>query len=186
MVTDTKLESPGRPHSEKSVDDEPIKTTLVNDGVPADADLAIVTPTEERFSEGPVVTVECFQQIPCNPCVKACKQSAITMPHDINDLPKVDTGKCNGCSLCISKCPGLAIFVVDKTYSETHALVKLPYEYVPVPQAGQSITGLNRAGDKLGNFEVVRVTSGGKKNMTYTISLAIPHELAMEVRGVRV
>jgi len=156
------------------------------DGIPTKNDIAKITPSDERFSMGPVVIVECFQKIPCDPCVKACKRGAITMPRDINAVPVVDEKLCNGCGICISLCPGLAIFVVDKTYSEEFALVKLPYEYVPVPQAGQRVTGLSRAGEKLGCFEVVRVISGGKKNMTYTVSLAVPQELAMKVRDVRI
>ena len=158
---------------------------LINDGIPVKADLKKVTPSEERLNEGPVAIVECFQEIPCNPCVKACKQGAIVMQGDINGLPFIDAGLCNGCGVCISFCPGLAIFVVDKTYSEKLALVKLPFEYVPVPQAGQIVTALGRAGEKLGCFEVVRVTSGGKKNKTYTVSLAVPQELAMDVRDIK-
>jgi len=158
---------------------------LINDGIPTVEDLAKVAPTAERFAKGPVAIVECFQEIPCNPCVKACKRGAITMPNDINNVPIIDTELCNGCSLCVSLCPGLAIFIVDKTYSDEHALVKLPYEYVPIPKAGEYVGALNRAGEDLGKHEVVKVTSGGKKNMTYTISLAVPQELAMEVRDVR-
>jgi len=157
---------------------------LIGDGIPTIDDLAKVTPDDERFAKGPVVIVECFQEIPCDPCVKACKQGAISMASDINDLPVVDAKLCNGCGVCISFCPGLAIFVVDKTYSEESALVKLPFEYVPVPKAGQYVTGLSRAGEELGCFEVARVTSGGVKNKTNTISLLVPQELAMEVRDI--
>ena len=159
---------------------------LINDGIPTKEDMAKVCPSAERLATGPVAIVECFQEIPCNPCIMACKQGAITMARDINDLPLVDFESCNGCGLCISRCPGLAIFVVDKTYKEDMALVKLPFEYVPVPKAGQFAAALDRAGKDLGFFEVIRVTSGGKKNMTYTISLAVPQELAMEVRNIRV
>ena len=159
---------------------------LINDGIPSKGDIAKIMPSDERFTEGPVAIVECFQEIPCNPCVKACKRGAITMPGDINSLPVVDTKKCNGCGICISFCPGLAIFVIDKTYSRELALVKLPFEYIPVPQKGQYAAGLSRAGEELGSFEVIRVSSGGEKNKTYTITLAVPQELAMEVRDIRV
>ena len=159
---------------------------LQNDGIPTKDDIAKVTPSDARFSQGPVAVVECFQEIPCDPCVNACKRGAISMPRDINDLPVVNAELCNGCGLCISFCPGLAIFVVDKTYSDDFALVKLPYEYVPVPQTGQLVTALSRAGEDLGRFEVVKVTSGGKKNMTYTVSLAVPQEIVMEVRDIKV
>jgi len=159
---------------------------LINDGIPTREDLQKIDPPLERLAAGPVAIVECFQEIPCNPCIKACKQGAITMGRDINDLPLVDFALCNGCGLCISRCPGLAIFVVDKTYSEDFALVKITFEYVPVPKAGQYAAGLDRAGQELGWFEVTKVISGGKKNMTYTISLAVPQDLAMEVRNIRV
>ncbi|MCL2426300.1 MAG: 4Fe-4S binding protein [Oscillospiraceae bacterium] len=159
---------------------------LISDGVPTIEDIIKITPSDERFAQGPVAIVECFQEIPCNPCVKACKRGAIAMPNDINDIPVIDPELCNGCSLCVSLCPGLAIFIVDKTYSKEMALVKLPYEYVPVPEASQYVTVLNRAGEVLGDYEVVKVMSGGKVNMTYTISLTVPQELVMEVRDIKV
>ena len=159
---------------------------LINDGIARAEDLLKVMPSDERLSKGPVVIVECFQEIPCDPCVKSCKRGAITMPNGINDIPVVDFDLCNGCSLCISMCPGLAIFVVDKTWSEDLARVLIPYEYLPVPEKGQAVIGLDRAGKELGSFEVVRVNSGGKKNKTWTVSIAVPQALAMEVRGVKV
>ena len=159
---------------------------LISTGIPTAEDLASVTPTEERFAQGPVAIVECFQRIPCNPCVEACKRGAIMPLKDINDLPKVDFSKCNGCGLCVIQCPGLAIFIVDKTYSESHSLVRLPYEFLPVPEKGQLACGLDRAGKERGWFEVVKVSSGGAVNKTTVIWLAVPRELAMEVRGIRI
>lgn len=158
---------------------------LINTGIPTKEDLAKVDPSAERLAQGPVAIVECFQEIPCNPCVDACKRNAITIEGDINGLPIVDFTKCNGCGVCIAHCPGLAIFVIDKTYSESHAIVRLPYEFVPLPEKGQLATALNRAGEELGDFEVVRVISGGAKNKTTTIWLAVPQDLAMEVRSIK-
>ena len=155
-------------------------------GIPTKEDLKAVTPTDERFAKGPVVIVECFQEIPCNPCVDSCKPKAITKPRDINDLPVVDFDLCNGCGVCITQCPGLAIFVIDKTYSKTHAIVRIPYEFVPIPEKGQFACGLDRAGEERGWFEVVRVISGGKVNKTTTIWLAVPQELAMDIRSIKV
>jgi len=159
---------------------------LIDTGVPTKEDLLTVTPTDERFARGPVAIVECFQEIPCNPCVDACKFHAVTMLKDINDLPKVDFNKCTGCGLCIAQCPGLAIFVVDKTHSATHAVVRLPYEFLPVPEKGQYACGLDREGKEMGWFELLRVVPGGPKNKTTVLWLAVPQKLSMEVRNIRV
>ena len=159
---------------------------LIETGIPTKEDVLKVTPSDERFAKGPVAVAECFQEIPCNPCVDACNQGAITKANGINDLPKVNGEKCNGCGICIARCPGLVIFVIDKTYSPTHAVVRMPYEFMPVPEKGQLACGLNRAGEEKGWFEVVRVVSGGPKNKTTTVWLAVPQELAMEVRGIKI
>ena len=143
-------------------------------------------PSAERLAQGPVAITECFQNIACNPCTKACPRGAICMEPDINATPKVDVSLCNGCGSCILRCPGLAIFVVDMTYSETTATVKLPFEFIPRPEAGQYACGLIRAGEEMGWFKVLKVVSGGRKNMTYAITLEVPKELAMEVRNIRV
>ena len=158
---------------------------LIKTGVPTTEDLITVTPSELRRKKGPVAIIECFQEIPCNPCTEACKQGAIQPMEDINNLPKLDFDQCNGCGVCLSRCPGLAIFIIDASYSDTEAIVRIPYEYAPVPQVGEKVVGLNRAGEELGSFEVKKVQSGGQKNKTYTIWLVVPQELSMDVRGIR-
>lgn len=159
---------------------------LISTGIPTEEDLAKVVPSVKRLGQGPCSVIECFQEIPCNPCVKACHQGAITMPNDINDIPVVDYDKCNGCGLCVLYCPGLAIFTVDKTYSAEKALVTFPFEYVPVPEKGRKVIGLNRGGKEMGEFEVVRVIRSNAQNKTCAITLKVPQELAMEVRNIKV
>ncbi|EHQ90831.1 4Fe-4S binding protein [Desulfosporosinus youngiae] len=158
---------------------------LSKTGIPTAEDIKTVAPSEERLKKGPVAVIECFQKIPCNPCTEACKQGAIQAMKDINDLPKLEFDKCNGCGVCLSRCPGLAIFIIDASYSDTEAIVRIPFEYYPVPQAGEKVVGLNRAGEELGMFEVSKVQSGGQKNKTYTVWLVVPKELAMDVRSIR-
>ena len=158
---------------------------LSKDGIPTGEDIKKVMPSEERLSRGPVAIAECFQEIPCNPCTMACVKRAIRVEPDINACPVVDHEACNGCGSCVTRCPGLAIFVLDYTFSETHALVKLPYEYLPRPEQGDMVLGLDRAGEAVGTFRVNKVT-GSAKNKTYVVSLEVPKELAMDVRGLRV
>ena len=159
---------------------------LIKTGIPAKEDLDPITPNDERFAAGPVALVECFQKIPCNPCVEACKRNAIIPLKDINDLPRVDFEKCNGCGLCVIQCPGLAIFIVDKTYSESHAILRLPYEFIPLPKEGELACGLDRSGEERGWFEVIKVVPGAAKNKTSVVWLAVPMDLANDVRGIKI
>lgn len=159
---------------------------LIRDGIPTSEDLATVMPSEERLAKGPIAITECFQNIACNPCVAACPQHAISMEPDINATPKVDPDACIGCRVCVARCPGLAIFVVDMTHSEDTALVTLPFEFLPVPEKGQLVCGLNREGAEQGWYPVVRAVSGGKKNMTWMLTLEVPKDKALEVRNIKV
>jgi len=139
-------------------------------------------PCEERLHKGPVAICECLQSIPCNPCADACPRQAITVA-EINDCPVIAADNCNGCGLCMLHCPGLAIFVVDHTYSQEQALVKIPFEFLPLPKVNGSVEALNRSGECVGLAQVIRVQKS--PNKTNVLWLAVPHELAMEVRAIR-
>lgn len=156
---------------------------LEKTGLPTSEDLAKVSPSEERLSRGPVAIIECFQRIPCDPCYAACKRGAIKEFEDINDLPEIDFELCNGCGVCVSKCPGLAIFVVDQTFSEKEALVKIPYEFLPVPEKGEVVDALDRKGQRVGEARVVDVLKF--KDKTCVVSIAVPKELSVDVRNIR-
>lgn len=137
---------------------------------------------EERFAKGPVALFECSQQIPCNPCADACPRGAITV-KEINDCPALNEDLCNGCGICMTNCPGLSIFVVDYTYGKEEALIKIPYEFSPLPQAKDMVDALNRQGEQVGTAQVVRVQQS--PNKTSILWLSVPQELAMDVRSIR-
>ena len=153
-------------------------------GIPTDDDLEKVIPDKKRLAQGPVVIIECFQKIPCDPCAISCKLGAIKPFKDINDLPQVDFDKCTGCGICISSCPGLAIFVIDMNYSDEKSLVKLPHEMLPLPEKGEDVYALDRAGSILGKVKVIKVLK--IKNKTNIISIEVPKSMAMKVRSVKV
>ena len=159
---------------------------LTKTGIPAEDNLLRVIPSRERLDKGPVAVVECFQKIPCNPCYLACRQGAIQEFADISDLPQVDVNKCNGCGICIANCPGLAIFVVDYTYSDIEGLIKLPYEYLPAPDINTRVNALDRSGQVVGTARVVKVQRIKGQERTPVIWLAVPKELVMSIRNIRV
>ena len=142
-------------------------------------------PSEERFKKGPVAVAECIQLIPCNPCEAACKFGAIKIGTPITNRPKIDADKCVGCCMCISQCSGLAIFVLDKTYSETHGTVAMPYEYYPTPAVGQKLPAVNRQGEYLCVAEVVKVMNPKTFDRTPVVTLAVPLEHVDEVRSIQ-
>lgn len=156
---------------------------LKKTGVPNTEDLNRVFPSQERLAKGPVAIIECFENIPCDPCYTACKFGAIQEFSDINEIPKINFEDCNGCGLCISACPGLAIFVVDQTYSNTEALVQIPYEFLPVPEEGEEVIALDRSGMEVAKVRVVKVRK--TKNMTNVVSLAVPQEHSLNIRFFR-
>jgi Fe-S-cluster-containing hydrogenase component 2 len=141
-------------------------------------------PSAQRLAQGPVAIIECAQEIPCNPCEDACHQGAITVGEPITNLPRLAEGRCTGCGLCIAECPGQAIFVVDLTYSEAEATVQIPYEFLPLPEKGESVDGLSRAGEKICAARVVKVLNPKGFDRTAVITVAVPKDCAMHVRNI--
>lgn len=155
---------------------------LEKTGIATPENLADVAPSAERMAKGPVAVIECFQKIPCNPCQTACKRGAIKEFEDINNRPDIDHEKCNGCGMCASNCPGLAIFIVDETYSDKEALIKIPYEFLPLPAEGSFVTGLDREGKPVCRAKVEKVLNTKAQNRTPIVSLVVPKEFSMTVR----
>jgi Fe-S-cluster-containing hydrogenase component 2 len=155
------------------------------DGVLRSDQIERLTPDDRRLARGPVVIVECVENIPCNPCVEACPKGAITIEGDINDVPAVDYETCDGCGVCISACPGLAIFAVDVSRDGEIGTVSLPYEFLPLPSPGDEVVTLDREGAPVGRALVKRVLSSKALDRTPIVTLELPKGDAMKVRHFR-
>lgn len=158
--------------------------TLTTKGYLLEGDLAGCTgaPSAERRAKGPVAVMECVQNIPCNPCETSCKQGAIAVGDEITDTPRLDGEACSGCAVCVSVCPGQAVFVVDESFSEDEATVALPYEFEPLPAKGEAVTALDRSGAELGPARIVRVTNTKRQDKTAVVTMAVPKAWSMTAR----
>ena len=142
------------------------------------------TPPQARRKEKPYVVIECPEKIPCDPCVDACTQGAISIPGSMIELPQVDYEKCTGCLLCIPKCPGLAIFVIDET-PEDHSIVYIPYEMLPRPKKGDIAIGLDYEGKERCEVKITKVLDSRKFDRCAVIGFSIPKDLVNDVRFIK-
>lgn len=156
-------------------------------GILSDSDLKKLNllPSTKRANQGPVVIIECVQEIPCDPCAAACSRKAITIKGNITNIPKVNFKLCNGCTLCIPRCPGLAIFVVNKNYNNKEASVTLPYEFIPLPEKGEIVYGLDRTGKKICRARVEKVLTSKSFDHCAVISITVPKKYWNLVRNIK-
>lgn len=159
---------------------------LERTGIPTQEDIKKKTPDKKRLKKGPVAIVECFKEIPCDPCYHSCPFNSFAEFKDINDKPEIDFSSCTGCGVCIANCPGLAIFVVDYTFSEDRGIVRIPYEFLPLPEKGDEVAGLNREGEEVCRAIVEKVQAGETMDKTAVIWLSVPKDKLMDVRNMRV
>ena len=132
-------------------------------------------------NERGVVLIECPENIPCDPCTTSCPFGAI-IKKEITSLPEVDYSRCTGCSICVSSCPGLAIFVV--AIREAMGYVTLPYEFLPLPERGEKVAVLNGEGKEIGKGEVKRVLMKGR-DRTAAVMVEVDENIVFDVRNIR-
>lgn len=142
-------------------------------------------PSQERMARGPVAIIECNQEIPCNPCELACRHGAISLGEPITNLPVLFDQKCTGCGACIAGCPGLAIFVIDKTYADDYGTVAFPYEYDPLPEKGQEVEAVDRSGKAVCRGSILKVHNPKINDGTPIATIVVPLPMVEEVRGIR-
>jgi Fe-S-cluster-containing hydrogenase component 2 len=142
-------------------------------------------PSETRRRKGAVATLECLEDIPCNPCEASCKYEAITVGEDITTPPRLTEDNCVGCRSCVPICPGQAIFIIDESLPDDRASIEMAYEYRPLPQKGDTVTALDRAGKEIGEATVTAVKKTKKMDQTATVIIEVPRKWSMQARAIQ-
>ncbi|HOK87519.1 MAG TPA: FAD-dependent oxidoreductase [Fervidobacterium sp.] len=123
--------------------------------------------------------IECPQAIPCNPCETSCPTGAINVGKNINSIPYVDYDKCIGCGVCVMKCPGLAIFLLQE--KEDYSIVGIPYEFLPIPENGTIVKLFDKDGRYVADGQIDKV-SVNRKEKTHLVFLRVPKGMENIVR----
>lgn len=152
---------------------------------PSEVAAHVKLPCRERLQAGPVAIVECVENIPCNPCAFACPSKAITIDGSLTDRPDIDFAKCNGCTMCVARCPGLAIFVVNYALSKTEAAVTMPWELLPRPRVGERVGLACRAGRWVGTGKVLKVLDSRVQDRCAVVTVSVPKRLWNTVRHLQ-
>jgi hypothetical protein len=74
--------------------------------------------------------------------------------------------------------------MVDMSKPGGSATVSFPYEYLPVPEAGDHVRATDRAGREICDAKVVDVKRPKSYNKTAVITIEVPKALAHEARGI--
>jgi len=166
---------------EKTDEGIDVSMNLLQKGYVSDDEIERFPGVVHRKGVHPVI--ECTQNIPCNPCQDACPKKCISTGDNITFLPFIkDDCECSNCGMCVASCSGQAIFLVDEDCGDGTATITLPYEFLPLPQVGDTGYGLSRSGEKLCEAEVVLVRSLKAFDHTNLLTMRVPKEYAMKAR----
>jgi sarcosine oxidase subunit alpha len=132
--------------------------------------------------------IRCVQEIPCDPCQRACPEQLIKIPGSIMHLPEF-SGRCLGCGQCVTVCPGLAINLVINDYdpSGAKALLMLPFELglerVPL---GQQVDTVDIEGRPVGHGWVIAVREHPEQDRRQLVLCEVPATDRLRVAGFTV
>lgn len=176
------VKNKGRTDIETTEEGYPISKSLLMNGYIKTEELKGF-PAASYEAKGPHPVIECTQNIPCNPCREVCPAKLIHVDEDITRIPEIDYSKsCTNCGMCVTNCPGQAIFIVDNDYEPGYATVGLPYEFLPYPEKGDKGTALDRSGAPLCDAEIVSCRTSKAMDNTAFLVMKVPAEFADSAR----
>lgn len=152
-------------------------------GVPTMDQIKSCFPKHDRLLKAKAI-IECYEEIPCDPCQTSCPFEAIAIGDNINNRPVIDFDACTGCGICVTSCPGLAITL--RRIAGDKAYIGIPYEMLPKPEKGQVWHGVDRNGDVLCDALIERVKESKKQDHTDLVTVSIPVEFLEAFMTIRV
>ncbi len=157
---------------------------IEKDGIPPREMVRKEFPKDEEVLLKPKAIIECYKEIPCNPCETSCPFDAIHVGEDINKRPVIDFEACTGCAICVYHCPGLAISVMQ--IKENKALLKIPYEFTPRPKKDETVNVVNRSGQVITKGKVTRIQDGVKQKKTAVVHVEMDREFIYDAITIEV
>ena len=151
-------------------------------GIPSKEKVLSKFPKESILTK-PKAIIECYHEIPCNPCATSCPFDAITIGENINNIPRIDYEKCTGCGVCVFSCPGLAIMVSQ--IKEDKAIFKIPYEQLPLPKENEIWDGINRFGKTICKAKIIKILNNKATDRTAVITVSVPIKHLYEFITIR-
>lgn len=142
-------------------------------------------PKIEDYKYGNIAVIECIEEIPCNPCETSCPNSAILVGSPITNLPQIEFDKCIGCGICVVKCPGIAIHLMNFNYTDEKALITFPYEYLPLPEKNQTIQLVDRLGIEVCEGRVEKIMKSKAYDLTVLIAASFDKQFIEDVISMK-
>ena len=172
----------GNPKVTETSEGIPLSISLLEKGYVADDEIEQF-PGFQSGKAGCFPVIECTQNIPCNPCQDVCPKGCIKVGQNITNLPTLaEDAQCSGCGMCVSACPGQAIFLVNENIAPGFGAVGIPYEFLPLPETGEKGVALDRSGAVLCEAEVVDVKTSKAYDRTPVLTMKVPSEFIKQAR----
>ena len=75
--------------------------------------------------------------------------------------------------------------IVDGSKSPDTVELRIPYEFLPLPEAGEKVIGLDRAGQPICEAKVIRVMNPPSFDRTPVVTLEVPRAYLYDFRNFR-
>lgn len=155
----------------------------------------------ELHRRRPVASVECFEEISCDLCERACPTGAIAIDAgERRDRSRkvLTEDRCTACGICLKACPSVAIVLLEDREERPTSLMTFAHRGNLPWSAGDFAALVNRKGEELGNGRVAGIldpgrpeggtgasSEGGELPGVQLVQVSVPAHLVWEARSIR-